>query len=73
MCSCCQGTGYIVVEVPVFADGGYSDVDQIEAPCHCNPDPTDQDRPSWFDDSGEPYGTASEDFHRFHDRRYAGL
>ena len=43
MCNTCRGTGYIVVEVPVFADGGYSDVDQVTAPCKCNPDPTEDD------------------------------
>lgn len=68
MCELCAGTGVIVVEVPVFADGGYSDVDQIESACRCNPDPTDEDAPDW-----EPYGTAYDDFHSFNDRRYAGI
>ena len=47
MCDICNNTGHIVVEVPVFADGGYSDVDQVTAPCRCNPDPTDFDYPEF--------------------------
>jgi hypothetical protein len=52
-CEICKGTGYIVVEVPVFADGGYSDVDQLIVNCHCNPAPTDDDyeRACGFDPS----------------------
>lgn len=57
-CDLCANTGYIVVEVPVFADGGYSDVDRIERPCRCNPAPTDAD----YDDSHVP-GSAYDDFH----------
>lgn len=57
-CPCCNDTGYIVVEVPVFADGGYCDVERIERPCACSPEPTDAD----YDDSHVP-GTAWDDFH----------
>lgn len=52
-CTSCNGTGRIVVEIPVFADGGYSDVDQIEADCRCNPPATDDDylrSHPWHDD-----------------------
>ena len=49
-CPVCGGSGSIVVEVPVFADGGYSDADQVTGPCNCNPDPTDDDLPEWWDD-----------------------
>lgn len=42
-CDICGNTGYRRVEVPVFADGGYGDVEQIEARCACNPEPTDED------------------------------
>ena len=49
MCDLCQGTGYITVEVPVFADGGYSDVDQFETNCRCNPAPTDEEAAAWED------------------------
>jgi hypothetical protein len=40
--------------VPVFTDGGYSDVDQITERCACNPEPTDEDVPNWLDDFGYP-------------------
>lgn len=33
LCPICQDSGYVIVEVPVFADGGHSDVDQIEDDC----------------------------------------
>lgn len=59
-CNLCNHTGYLVVEVPVFADGGYSDVDQIEGRCRCNPEPTDEDAPE-YDDNWVP-GTAWDDF-----------
>jgi hypothetical protein len=49
------------VEVPVFADGGWSDVEQIEVPCDEPPEPE------------EPYGTAYEDFHPFNAARYEGF
>lgn len=60
MCPSCNGTGYRTIEVPVFRDGGYSDVDQIERPCACNPDPSDDDAPD--NEDGSPYGSAWEDF-----------
>lgn len=41
-CSC--EDGWVCVEIPVFADGGYSDVDQIYEPCPvCNRPATDED------------------------------
>ncbi len=77
-CNLCNHTGYLVIEIPVFADGGYSDVQQVEGRCRCNPEPTDEDAPevwyehaSWFpadEDDLPEYddnwvpGTAWEDF-----------
>jgi hypothetical protein len=43
MCDLCNHTGYRTAEVPVFRDGGYSDVEQIADRCACNPEPTDED------------------------------
>lgn len=38
VCRACRGVGVIVEEYPVFADGGYSDVDRIERECpYCAP------------------------------------
>jgi hypothetical protein len=71
ICSDCKGVGYRIVGVPVFRDGGYSDIDYFDVNCECNPDPTDFDAPHWADD--EPRGTAYEDFHPFRDGQYAGL
>jgi hypothetical protein len=48
-CPECRNSGRIVLELPVFADGGYRDVEQIDAPCACNPDPSDDDLPEWWD------------------------
>ena len=52
-CPCCANTGYRTVEVPIFVDGGYSDVAQITDRCACNPAPTDEDYLAahpWHDD-----------------------
>lgn len=49
-CPVCQETGYRFVAVPVFADGGYTDVDYFYLPCACNPAPTDADAANWLDD-----------------------
>jgi hypothetical protein len=49
MCDLCNHTGYRTAEVPVFRDGGYSDVAQITDRCACNPDPSDDDLPEWWD------------------------
>lgn len=46
-CPCCANTGYRTVEVPIFVDGGYSDVDQITDRCRCNPEATDADAPDY--------------------------
>lgn len=51
-CPDCGNTGYRTVEVPVFMDGGYSDVDQITERCACNPEPDDEDVPEWAVDLG---------------------
>jgi hypothetical protein len=61
MCTTCKGVGYVEKEVPVFTDGGYTDVDQITVNCDCNPEPSDDDAPHWASD--EPRGTAYDDFH----------
>jgi hypothetical protein len=72
ICPTCSGVGYIEKVVPVFADGGWSDVEEVTVNCECNPDPTDADAPHWA--AGEPRGTAWEDFNPpFNDRQYAGL
>jgi hypothetical protein len=79
-CPDCNHTGHIAVEVPVFADGNYSDVRHLTAPCRCNPDPTDEDAPD-FDGTlpadllaaWEPDVTAWDDEHRFTANRYEGL
>lgn len=68
-CPVCGDSGYRRVEVPVFADGGYSDVEQIEERCACNPEPTDEDAPDWDDVPG----TAYDDFHHFNDHKYEGI
>lgn len=53
MCDLCNHTGYRTVEVPVFCDGGWSDVEQATDRCCCNAAPTDEDYLAahpWHDD-----------------------
>lgn len=49
-CPVCSGSGYRSVELPIFADGNYSDAERLEERCRCNPAPTDADAPDWRDD-----------------------
>lgn len=48
-CAACHGTGYVAVDVPVFAGGNYSDVEQVAVECACNQPPSDADAPDWGD------------------------
>jgi hypothetical protein len=55
------------VEVPVFADGGWSDVEQIEVPCD---EPPDVDDDGWWPD----HEVAIIDYDPpFNDARYEGF
>lgn len=52
-CPVCEESGYREVELPIFADGNYSDTERKVERCNCNPEPTDadflRDHP-WHDD-----------------------
>ena len=47
MCGICNGTGKRTIDVPVY--GNPSEVDQMDVDCICNPAPTDDDLPEWWD------------------------
>lgn len=54
MCPDCNGTGWIKIQIPVFADGNWSDVEIGDERCNCNPDPIEPEIvdgviPDWHD------------------------
>lgn len=85
-CPDCRDEGWIEIEYPVFADGGWSDARQIRERCACNPvavEPADlsdgalpaellatDDLDAWIASQSLPY----VDYDRpFADTRYAGI